>query len=43
MKFPIKHHHSIVTCEPGQVLIEAAISISTMWMMMLDGDFLNET
>ena len=36
--FPIKHHHSIVACEPGQVLIEAAISMSIMWMMMLDGD-----
>ncbi len=36
---PIKHHHSIVGCEPGQVLIEAAISTFIMWMMMLDGVF----
>lgn len=34
----MKHHHSILACEPGQVLIEAAISKAKMWMVVLDRD-----
>ena len=34
----MNHHHSIIRCESGQVLIEAAISIFIMWMMMVDGN-----
>lgn len=34
----MKHHHSILPCEPGQILIEAAISKGRMWVVVLDGD-----
>ena len=34
----MKHHHSILVCEPGQVLIEAAISKAKMWVVVLDRD-----
>ena len=37
----MKHHHSIVYSEPGQVLTEAAISFYMMWVVMLDGDTFN--
>jgi len=34
----MRHHHPMLSCEPGQVLIEAAISIGRMWVMVPDGD-----
>lgn len=34
----MRHHHSMLSCEPGQVLIEAAISIGRMWVMVPDRD-----
>lgn len=34
----MRHRHPILPCEPGQVLIEAAISIGKMWVAVPDRD-----
>jgi len=39
MKIPFKHRYSTFNSEPGQVLIEAAISFLEGWVAMLEWDF----
>jgi hypothetical protein len=34
----MRHRHPILSCEPGQVLIEAAISMGRMWVAVPDRD-----
>lgn len=41
MKPPFKHRYSTFNSEPGQVLIEAAISFLKGWIAMLEWGFYN--